>query len=256
MAGLKKSEACVDCHEQAVLVKRKRRFERCEDCRRAHTILMLRVRKVSRQLRDYVGLLISYNQSDGWRAGYLVSFNSGRTAASVQPIGSINSPAPDIIAVRVADMRPEPCQSKRYPRIEDYYAMTDKAKKKPFPVLVTQRSGVVQPSVAIAACKALAVQEIPVSTEPEQPRNLNKDVAEILARTPVGSAPTPVDGAPVTRKSHHAPFDAAEAVRLYVAGHRMRDIIEAVRGDRATGATGNLVREACRAAGVYKEPVK
>jgi len=68
MAGLKKSEACVDCHEQAVLVKRKHRFERCEDCRRAHTILMLRVRKVSRQLLDYVGLLISYNQSDGWRA--------------------------------------------------------------------------------------------------------------------------------------------------------------------------------------------
>src|SRR5271166_2750634 len=156
MASLKKSEACITCHEMAVMVKGKHRFERCEDCRRADTIRRWRVRKVRYALRDEVGKLISYNVGDGWRAGYLM--NIGPNAASVQPIGSINGPAPDIIRVSLADMKLESCQSLKYPRVEDYYAMTDKAKKR-LPVLIAHPT----------------VQKITVSTEREQPKIVDSE---------------------------------------------------------------------------------
>jgi len=131
MAGLKKSESCITCHGQAVLVKGKRRHERCEDCRRAHTIRLWRIRKVARSLKECVGRLIAYNTGDGWRAAYLVSM--GPNAASVQPIGAIGSEAPAVKRVSLADIRPEEFQSTKFPRIEDYMATT-----KGLPVLLAQ----------------------------------------------------------------------------------------------------------------------
>lgn len=74
--------------------------------------------------------------------------------------------------------------------------------------------------------------------------------ADKFTEPPVNEAPT------VVRASKHAPFNAEEAVRLYQTGLPMSAVVEAVRGTRAAGGTGNLVRAALRAAGVYKEPVK
>lgn len=56
------------------------------------------------------------------------------------------------------------------------------------------------------------------------------------------------------RASKHAPIDMGLAFRLYQEGGRMKDVVEAVRGQRAAGGCANDVRNALKAAGLYREP--
>jgi hypothetical protein len=231
------TKGCRDCHGQAVLVKGKHVFDRCEDCRRAHTIKLWRVRKVARSLKEQIGLLIAYNKGDGWRAAYLLGM--GPTHATVQPIGAIGGEAPDVMRVSIADIRPEEFQSIKYPRVEDYMAMTT---TKRAPVLVVQTAGardyskvIIHGSEPLQTLDGTLVQEIPVSTEREQPKIVDTEKAP--------------------RKSKHAPIDFVEASRLYQSGMRMSAVVEAVRGTRAAGGAANDVRNYLKATGVYREPV-
>lgn len=243
MAKEKIANMCEDCHTLPVRVRNSVRFKKCDDCRRTDTIARLHGRRVKRTLGSSINHLIQYNEasSPGWRAGYLL--NVGPRAASVQPIGGKNGICPSIIRVALADIKAEELQSATMPTVEDYYKMTD---KKRVPLLVVgARLPTVLPAFIAKLNSEAAVQETDLSALHEQSTTVND---------------------PKVRTSKHAPFDAAEAVRLYqaalAAGNgallpgAMSAIVEAVRGTRAAGGTGNLVREACTKAGVYVKPTK
>lgn len=77
--------------------------------------------------------------------------------------------------------------------------------------------------------------------------------------TPVNGSLVPYHGqsdVQLAKPKAAGAFDAAEAVRMYQAGTKMKEIVDALKGERAAGHTGNLVRKALRDAGVYKEPTK
>ena len=97
-----------------------------------------------------------------------------------------------------------------------------------------------------------------MNTEHEQPKTLNKlppgDYSGL-----VPPVPTPRGASqPKVGVVKHPPFDPTEAIRMYqmVPRPKMSLIVEAVRGPRAAGATGNLIRDALRKAGLYEEPVR
>lgn len=140
----------------------------------------------------------------------------GRFAASVQPIGARGSTAPDIISVALVDI--QPAESARLGTLEDYAKTLPPGDR------------------GIARMLKASVQQTETSTEREQPKKLN--------------------AAPSAPRTKHGPFDDAEAVRMYQAGSKISDIVVVLKGERAAGHTGNLVRAALRAAGVYKEPTK
>jgi hypothetical protein len=210
----KLSDLCKECHDQPVRVRRAKRFPLCDDCYRLDVIHRLTVRRVKRTLKENVGHPVQYNEGQGWRTGYLVSIGESRYSGAVIQPIGPLNAAPPDTAV--VSLADIKPESLVSSRWPKVEDYLAMFPKR-IPVLIAQPS---------------AVQKTETSTSREQPKKLN-------------AAP---------RSSNKTPFDAAEAVRLYVAKVRMKDIIEAVRGNRAVGATGNLVREACIAAGVYQKP--
>jgi hypothetical protein len=252
MAGkIKLSSQCEDCREAPAMTRPRRKYTRCEDCRRSHILARLNGRKVKRELRDSAGRLVQFNRGDGWRVGYLVSMSNG--GVTIQPIGPKGT-VPDTMSIPFSDVKPELMQSQSCPTVEDFYRMNTKKK-----VVVLVAGKGMAAAVIAASTRGLSkviahgsdplqtfdgtlvaqfprpVQEVTMSTPPEQPKTLNT----------VG-------------KPKHAPVNAEEVIRLYklVPRPKMSAIIEAVRGERAVGATGNVCRDILRKAGIYEEPIK
>jgi hypothetical protein len=181
---------------------------------------MEKARAVKRGLAGQIGRLVSYNHGDGWRAGYLKEITA--LYATIQPIGA-GRKCPDLITLPLHDIAVETGQSKKYPTIEDYIKMTETK----------------SPTVLVAQPPAV------IATPVQEPNwTLGDDTGTIAPQVAAATVPS--------KSTDKTPFNAAEAVRLYLTGIPMNDIIKAVQGNRAHNATGNLVRAAVRAAGVYK----
>ncbi len=252
---VKLSTQCRDCHENPRMQnseRPRRRYERCEDCRRSHTLARLNARRVKRTLKGSERRPVQFNQGDGWRVGYLLSL--GTYKATVQPIGALKGICPQTLEVALADLKPEPCQSASMPTVEDYYRMT--AAKK-VPVLVVQPAKfnpIIHGSEPLQTLDGTLVQKTAVSTEypplTVEVRNINEGA---VIHRPANAVVQPKVGV-----VKHPPVNEAEVIRLWQLTPRppMKDIVNAVRGQRAEGATGNLVRAILEKAGLYQRPVK
>jgi len=215
----------------------KRKYERCEDCRRSHVLSRLNARKVKRTLKGSENRPVQFNQGDGWRVGYLISI--GTYKAVIQPIGALRGICPQTLEVALADLKPEQCQSASMPTVEDYYRMTASKKvpvlvvqKTDYPLLTPEVRAVLEPAIVKRPANAVvAVQDVAVSVPHEQ------------AKPKVGTA-------------KHPPIDTAKVLELNAQGVKISAIVEAVRGQRAAGGCGNLVREILEKAGVYNRPSK
>jgi hypothetical protein len=288
LAGLKQSTQCNTCHENPKLVKRKRKFEQCEDCRREHIKERLAARRVLRTVTE--GGLIEYNDGTGWRVAYIVSFNSSKTSAKVQPIGPIGK-VPDTLAVSLSDIKSAVGCSPSMPTVQDYYRMTEKKK---VVVLVADHTPTEVLHDRPARVADFAVQPPPLFTEREQASKLNNearaakrfsdDPVEAMERN-VGIDPPKKKKAAVPKKSttvpekgtvaekpktqttadgssfldkpvgrtKHAPVDLTEARRLYETGVAINDIVEAVKGTRAAFDVKKLVRKTFKELGILKD---
>jgi hypothetical protein len=271
------------------MTRPRRKYTRCEDCRRSHVLARLNGRKVKRELRDSAGRLVQFNRGDGWRVGYLVSMSNG--GVTIQPIGPKGT-IPDTMVVPFSDVKPELMQSQSCPTVEDFYRMNTKKKV----VVLIAGKGMAAAVIASSPrglSKVIAhgsdplqtfdgtlvqfprpVQEVTMSTEPEQPRIMNS------RKTPLGAScgecrqdfhcskcaccmpeellAAKVNALKAAVKTKHPPVNVEEVIRLYklVPRPKMSAIIEAVRGERAVGATGNVCRDILRKAGIYEEPIK
>lgn len=260
MAGIKHSENCSECHEQIVATRHGKKLQLCDDCYRNGVIDRLKARKVRRTLTE--GAIIQYYQ-DGWRVGYLIKMGPNR--ASIQPVGAKDGICPEILGVMLTDIKAEIYTSALFPTVEDYYRMT---KHKAVPVLVAGR-GVVSLAAEAVKKAEVSLQTMATFTVPEQHVIVNTepvitgvDLAtktdyspesiKVLKGMPLaGVTPKGVFGAP-----KHPPIDEAMVLKLNAEGVKISAIVEAVRGQRAAGGCGNLVRAILEKAGVYKRPVK
>lgn len=118
MAQVKGQTVCNDCRELPPMQRGTRKFTRCVDCRAAATRLSWRRRANARVLRNMVGGLVEYNDSTGWRAGYLAEIYNKATVW-IQPIGTMLT-LPDKICLGVEEVKPALTGSKKWPRMEDY----------------------------------------------------------------------------------------------------------------------------------------
>ena len=225
MATVDRTKVCTECLTNPKRQRKGKKFPLCDDCRKIVTTRRWKARSLKRTLKD--GALIQFNQGDGWRAGYLVKMFDVR--ADVQPIGAIGK-IPDLISINITSLKPESNPSRLWPTCLDFY----KANKRSAPV------------VLVSNPESAARNDKPFTQRP------TSDPVQKVNTVVNPTTPKPV--AEKNVRTAHAPFNAEEAVRLYVAKVRMKDIIAAVQGTRATGATGNLVRAACIAAGVYVKP--
>lgn len=272
MAKVKISGQCIDCREVPVMTRPRRKYQRCEECRRSYVLSRLNARRVKRELREFIGGLVQYNNNDGWRVGYLVRIaDSNSGGVSIQPIGARGT-IPDVIAVPFANVKPEPMQSPSCPTVEDFYRMNEKKK-----VVVLVAGGRMAAAVAAAIPRDLSKVIIhgsePLQTfdgtlvKPGVSVSCDGEDMDVVEARAAKRFPEPVqepgkftehEQPAAVNKAKHPAFDPTEAIRLYqlVPRPKMSAIVEAVRGPRAAGATGNLVRDALRKAGLYEEPVK
>lgn len=263
MAKVKLSGQCEDCRESPVMTRPRRKYTRCEDCRRNHVLVRLNARKVKRGLRGSIGRCVQYNNNDGWRVGYMVRATD--SSVSIQPIGARGT-VPDIISVPFAGVKPEPMQSPSCPTIEDFYRMNEKKK-----VVVLVAGGRMATAIAAAIPRELA-KVVVHGSEPLQtmdgtlvplPKHVScdgEDMDVVEARA-AARFPEPVQEPNKSTRVgavKHAPVNSEDVIRMYnlVPRPKMSEIVEAVRGARAAGATGNICRDILRKAGIYEEPVK
>lgn len=170
MGGLKQSAQCNTCHENPKLVKRNRKFEQCEDCRRESIKERLAARRVVRTVVE--NALIEYNTGEGWRVGYLLSYNSTKTAATIQPIGPLGK-IPDTLAVCLSDIKSATGCSKSCPTVQDYYRMY--SPKKVVVLVADRATAAVASALANTSIEVPRVQPSEVFTPREQKPKLNDD---------------------------------------------------------------------------------
>jgi hypothetical protein len=192
--------------------------------------------------------------------GYLLKMGPSR--ATIQPIGGIEGICPEVRGVTLTDIKPEICTSAKYPTVEDYYRMT---KSKVVPVLVAGR-GAVQVAFDTVKKAEATLASVPL-TFPDKPciptktavftdvdlalkNDYSPDSIKVLeGMTPKSVTPKGVFGAP-----KHPPIDEALVLKMNAEGAKISAIVEAVRGQRAAGGCGNLVRKILEKAKVYKRP--
>ncbi len=242
MAGIKNSAQCNTCHENPKLVKRKRRFEQCEDCRRESIKNRLAARRVRRTFHEGNCLVQYYG--DGWRVGYLLKI--GTSLASVQPLGGIGGAVPDILSVALEDIKPEFIRAGSMPAtVEGYYTMMEKKK---VVVLVADRKATEYPPMSEAERAVLTPALV------ERPKNAVVTQAASPV-TPIAAVKTVVS---VPEKStatrmRHAPVDLTEARRLFENGMAVNDIVEAVKGTRNAFDVKKLIRKTFKTLGILKD---
>jgi hypothetical protein len=264
MAGIKHSEQCKTCHENPRLTKRKRKFEQCEECRRNSVVERLTARRVSRTVTE--GGLIQYNEGSGWRVGYLVSYNSTKTAGIVQPIGPMGK-VPDTVAVRLCDIKAELGGSPSCPTVQDYYRMNEK--KKVVVLVADRRTTAVAAALAAVLDPSTPVQSVSVS-KPAPRAHTTADGGSFLDKDPAPKMNVVVDrfldkpvhaGLDLATKSDisvkvrmkHLPVDLTKARALYENGKAINDIVEEVRGTRASFDVKKLIRKTFKELGILKD---
>ena len=239
MAKVDKSKVCTECLTQPRRQRKGKVFPLCDDCRPIIIGRKWKIRKLKRTLME--GALVQFHTADGgWRAGYLLKMREMR--ADVQPVGAIGK-VPDVVVVNIDALKLEPNPSKLWPTVDDFY----RANKRSKPVVLVSNPE----SAARNEDVSKYFRDRKAADKPFTQRPTSDPVQKVNT---VVNPTTPKPVAEKNVRTAHAPFNAEEAVRLYVAKVRMKDIIAAVQGTRATGATGNLVRAACIAAGVYVKP--
>lgn len=243
------STTCKECKTNAVLAPRgKRKFKECGECREKRIRHLIHTRKLYRDLRGREGLLVRYYHC-GSRYGYLVQLR--RNSAILQPIGTMGGKAPDELVLAIDDVSGEPVQSKS--TLADFLAskkavvakMTPVEPKPKLPPALSGLFGIVKTVTGLDADTIIDAAIHP-EKQPELMRQVSINAARDAGRDIVQEA--------VQRSK--SSFDAVTAIAMYGAGKRISEIVEATRGERAAGHTGNLVRKALRDAGVYREPGK
>lgn len=236
---MSKAGMCSECGDGAQRVRKGKKFKLCEDCRREDTVRRWKVRSVRRDLQECVGKLVQFNEGTGWKAGYLIKFGSYNDA-HIQPIGALGR-IPDITSVSLAHVKVETHQSPSMPTVEDFYRVNEKKK-----VLVL-----------VAGGKSVVAEAVAALYQAQKTLHAGFDLSERVDISVQEVKPfTPREHEPLLNRGEHPPVDIEEAARLYLADTPMSAIVEKLRGARAAGGCGNLIRKALRAKGIYKEPVK
>ena len=176
MLPIDRAKVCTECLTAPRRVRKGKKFQLCEDCRRIITTKKWKIRKLKRELIE--GRVVQFYDA-GWRAGYLVKLRE--TRADVQPVGPVGR-IPDIIGCNIEDLKKD-SSSKLWETVQDFYKANTKKK---VVVLVADHESAARDAEISRYFRERAGGKPFAQQEPPKPSEV-----KVVAQKPVSITPPP-----------------------------------------------------------------